>query len=645
MAPTQIWLVLFLAVGGHSPGPIVGLIGMTLLPALNAGLYFFECRIIPAFVFSLCMAPLCAGLTGALQFGLHLDPSVAVLAPALVTMPLAGLAASTSRSRKEGLEPGLLAASGVGVLLGLLTAFLLLRSVNLRLSMHGLLHASITYRIIGGGIPPDNPFFAGQKLVYSWFFHSGAAAMSVQAHLSPLFSFAWINILTAAAVPPCLYLLGRAIGLTTGCAVLGSLIGTFALHPLGPLFFIFREPGVTFGDIEGGLSPGFLVRFLAIGFDLRLASPLTKFWNVSSFSSGIALFLMGLTSLIWAGRGSIRSLLALAVSAAGLLLINPLVGLCFFAAAWAASFAWFRKGVRGRMLRITAALAAAGAASLPYLLGMTGGSQGTAFFGIAFTPLHFLGIALAAGPVLLFAFFGAYSMACQGNREGIALTLFILFLVAMAVCVAFPEENEYKIIRLLVFPAGVLAAAPASRFLKRLRLHGALTALLAAAVLLPNRAIAYAVYLAGNEFKPPLDDRGFQITRTGPGNALGEAYRILREETPADAVVVVNPEDHEKAIGGPFQGDEVPSLGRRVLYTGHDFYLTERCPGFADRLERVEALFGGRGGPLPEPVDGRPLYFLIRGDTVPHPLVSPSYETVYQGRNCALFRLKKKSGP
>jgi hypothetical protein len=221
----------------------------------------------------------------------------------------------------------------------------------------------------------------------------------------------------------------------------------------------------------------------------------------------------------------------------------------------------------------------------------------------------------------------------------VRLAVFTLVLLGMGLVMHFPEGNEYKIVRLLLLPAGVLAGAPLVAFFRRLRLHAALSVLVAALFLLPGNGMALWAYLSTARAKVPIREEGERILLTDSRDDRKEAYRILRDETPGDAVVVVNPEDRIRSVGGYMQGDEVPALARRPLYTGYAFYLTERHPGFEDRLERSSALFQGRDGPLPRPVEGRPLYVLVRSDTVPARLEGPGFEAVFKGRGCALYRV------
>ena len=228
-------------------------------------------------------------------------------------------------------------------------------------------------------------------------------------------------------------------------------------------------------------------------------------------------------------------------------------------------------------------------------------------------------------------------MIRQKNQGALWLSLFCLCLVLMALLVSFPFDNEYKIIRLLIFPCGLLAAPAAVDYLKRLRMPGFLIVGIAGLALLPSTVMAWVIYRCAVDSPVPIQENGLQLEVTAEDPERREVYRILREETPPDAVVVVDPRDRHLALGGKMQGDEVPALARRVLYTGHNFYLTDRCPGFPDRLERTARLFLEQEGSLPEPIGERPLYILVRSDQIPARLEKPPYQPLYRSGTMALF--------
>jgi hypothetical protein len=648
MILTQIWAIIYL-IGVPQPflEPFV-LLGITLLPGLNTALLLCGRRWAASLAAGLCLAPLFAGVTGYFLCVAKTGPAWAILAPALLTMPLAALAAFIPKrsTRDKHSDWGLGAAFGISLVLVLACAYLLLFSVRIRLSTHGLLHSAIVYQVIDTGVPPQNPYFAGQPLIYYWFYHLAAAGASLAAGLSPLMAFSFMNLLAAAAVAPCLYLIGRAFRLLPGIALFGTVIALLALNPLGPIIFLLREHNVTLEDVAAGIFPGHLVQGLALyfdsfSFDLRLASPLTKFWNVSSFPQGIALFLLGLLASLSPVRPAWRYVLFLFIPCIGLMLINPLAGASLIAPLGLAALAWRRKGERLRLVLILITLAAAGLASIPYLLSMTAEGQGESLARLAPSLASFLGLILAAGPVLLFACFGIVRLFGQVNRPALHLTFFCLCLTVMALLVDLPMDNQYKFIRLLLFPAGLLAAPAAWEFLCRMRIPRPAAMLLALTFLLPCTVMAFVIYLYGTHAEVPLDDRGVQIEITADDPVRREAYRILREDTPLDAVVVVDIKDRMSALGGKMQGDEVPALARRPLYTGHRFYLTERSPGFQDRVERTARLFLNREGPVPEPLEDRPLYVLVRSDQIPELLQRSRYEEIYRRDAMALFRYRR----
>ncbi|MBU0755803.1 MAG: DUF2298 domain-containing protein [Planctomycetes bacterium] len=645
MAFTQIWVLLcFLDLPRPFDSALV-MTGMALLPGFNAALLFFQCRWTHALIAALCFAPLFCGLSGFFMISCGLSSLIALLVPALLTMPLAGAAVFTRPPDQGKTENGLLIALGIGALLVVFSAVLLFASVQLRLSSHGLLHSAIVYSLIDTGIPLENPFFAGRPLIYYWYYHLAAAGLSLAAGKSPLIAFSFLNLPAVAAVVPCLYLAGRAVKLSQWMALFGALIGLLALNPLGPLFFLLRDPSVTLKQIEAGtVLPGQMAQALTLGFDLRLGSSLTKFWNVSSFPQGIALFLFGLYASLSSTRPRWRFGLMVFFPAFALMLVNPLVGFSFFAALTVASLAWLGRENRSRLWLITLTLAVAGALSLPYLLSITGGSGGEALVRIKPALVPFLGVVLAAGPVLLFAAFGALRQVRQKNQGAVHLALFCFSLLIMALLLSFPTENEYKFIRLLIFPCGLLAAPAALDYLKRLPIPKFAAVLLAGALLVPGTVMVWIFYFSAIKATIPLDDDSVQLEVGFKDPDKREVYRFLREETPRNAVVVVHPQDRNYSMGGNMQGDEVPALARRPLYTGHRFYLTDQYPEFPDRMERTARLFLNEDGSLPIPVDGRPLYVLVRSEEIPSVLKTPDYEEVFRKGSMALFLYRKTGG-
>ena len=681
LAPTLCGIALYLAAGSPELRSNVILAGGALIPAVNLGLLLAAGRIPRGLVYGLALSPLTAGAGGGLAaiFGMTPERAVITLALGSVLLAVTGvLAGRKSAGSPEGpdrigdagseSDPGLAIALGMGLLAAAGTAWMLFDSVSLRTSWHGLLHASIAYRILDHGLPPENPFFAGEPLIYYWFYHLGGGHLAAAAGRSPLFGFALLNVLALSALFPALYLTGRSAGLKTGAALLGCALGALALNPLGPVLFWLNGPEIALADIAGGRPPGNYLAHFCMGFDFRLASPLTKFWNVSSFAPTLPLFALGLHALLRTRTRPLAGGALIAATLFAMLAVNPLTGAVFAACAGAGLLVWLTAGNPRASLGLAGGLAVACLAAAPLLLSALGGeggtegsgtegllpiggaaanadgraglsaaSEGGGLFAVGLSTAALLGLILAAGPVLIPALFGAVRALKKRSVEGATLGVTCLVLAAGAALLSLPEGNQYKLIRLLTLPAGVLAAGPALTFARRLRLPAFVPIALLAIVILPNSLMALAVYLSAAQAPMPLNDTGPDIVLTDSARPSASVYQFLREETPPDAVVVVHPDDRLRGVAGFMQGDEVPSLARRAIYTGHDFYLTNRHPGLHDRLTRVTTLFAGGEGPFPEPVDDRPLYVLLRRGDTPRALEGPGWEQVFRSGECRVF--------
>ena len=67
-------------------------------------------------------------------------------------------------------------------------------------SIHGLIHASMAYHLMGSELPPDNPFFAGVPIHYPWAFHAAVALVSSVLQVTPSWVFAAGNLISAGLI-------------------------------------------------------------------------------------------------------------------------------------------------------------------------------------------------------------------------------------------------------------------------------------------------------------------------------------------------------------------------------------------------------------------------------------------------------------
>lgn len=137
-------------------------------------------------------------------------------------------------------------------------------------SAHGLLHAAIAERFrtgIGAGFPPENPYFAGERLPYYWAFQWAGAKLSMLLGTDPLHAF---ELLVLAGLLG-LVLAGAALGRSLyGSTAAGLGIAGFVLAgalPQGWLVLLARLPSWGMPADDGGYLWGIvhpLVRMMRV---------------------------------------------------------------------------------------------------------------------------------------------------------------------------------------------------------------------------------------------------------------------------------------------------------------------------------------------------------------------------------------------
>ncbi len=108
------------------------------------------------------------------------------------------------------------------------------------IGFHGLTHTAITYSVLDGDLPPDNPLAAGLPLPYYWVYHVMLAGVVHVTGFPPVVAAETINLLVAVCLTLVLIGLGRwLVGRPSG-ALLGLAIALFGVNPLGPLLLLYR---------------------------------------------------------------------------------------------------------------------------------------------------------------------------------------------------------------------------------------------------------------------------------------------------------------------------------------------------------------------------------------------------------------------
>jgi len=164
-----------------------------------------------------------------------------------------------------------------------------------RLASDAWFHAAVVHEMARGGIPPQDPYFAGFKLQYFWFYHSAVLALREAGGIAPPEAMALLNIVAVFLCVPAAARIGRALGFSRAAGAWGGVLFLLGMGGLSWFFMPTKLVTVFIGDVRGSEA-------LAQIFHLRAWSPegtahLAEFLNSSSFL--LRKFLIG-TAMSWA---------------------------------------------------------------------------------------------------------------------------------------------------------------------------------------------------------------------------------------------------------------------------------------------------------------------------------------------------------
>jgi len=451
----------------------------------------------------------------------------------------------------------------------------------------GWFHAAVARQLAARPAPPEDPYFAGLRLLYFWGADLGAAAWLVLApRLAVWTPFVAFNVAAALAVVLTVGAHARRMGAAARGVALAAALATLAYAPCCWLRVAAR---VAFGAVTGWAE---LRRTVASGLDpllVVLGRGLThvsmvffgdKFLVLTQFGLGLALFLLAVLALEdLAERVAVRAGLRAALLVAAALFVHTVVGYAIVLVA-AVSVVWT---FAGRPRSAWTFALAAGAATLgalivlsPYLLETARGKRDALHPGFSMPALATLFLSGACYVLPGVPWLGARLRAEPRARFTAAAVLVALVL---ALVLRLPQNNQSKFLNLAFLALAAPAASGLQEAWRRLpRLaHAWAVAALAVAVLPTSALLAWG---AGSEREPA----GGAIGSPSPDAAA--AMRWAREHTPADAAFC--------DLGG---GRELLALaGRSVLWAGRE---GERDWGYAPaalqaRRELVGALVHGR---------------------------------------------------
>ncbi|MHC4377877.1 MAG: hypothetical protein ACYS26_14860 [Planctomycetota bacterium] len=499
----------------------------------------------------------------------------------------------------------LCAAGGLALALGL--GSVVFAGSAVRVSHHGLLHASI---LLGTerALPPGNPWMGGEPLAYYWMWHAYAGHVGRALSLAPTQALALTNVWALLWMPLSLALALAPIARCGKREVFGAFLGLFALNAWGGWRWLLasgaefarpEEPGALLGALRGQLVP---VHEGALVFDPRLAFGLSKFFNLSSYPAALGL----LVGAWFAWAHALRHARAPWVGLAALLfgacaLINPLVGLPAIALALTSGLLF--PGRAGTRVDLGLPLLLSAVPGVAWYLSasrhLTGAGMSFDWAALAPGSGAWLGVLVPIGLLLPGALIGI-AARLREERPNRSLTLFLgsqaLAFAGAALVLQLPYENQYKFVRLAAVPLGLLSGLGLVDAWNRggpLRgVAGAYGLFLCAGIAL-SQAFGVQAYRHLARFELPLvETAGALAPKPEPRSAaqveLAELYARLRDnrelhaEGPLLMVDVLDPE------GGPWWGSSVDS-GRPWKFTqagnlqGHEAAAFSGLDLFVDR--------------------------------------------------------------
>jgi hypothetical protein len=606
---------------------------------------------------ALALSPVITGLV--LSIGLWLGGSALLCSRILllVCMLLAAFSLRRCGSESPSDASRFTSAGWPTLLLALLItatcAAPLVSSPKVRTSVHGFLHAAILYRTVDAGVPPENPFYAGEPLRYYWVYHVGCAALCELGSLEPVAAFTVSNMAVLLALLLALGAMGSALFGSRRAGLLAVWLGFFGLNPLGAGHYLLRAEGSWVSTlsrqlqpVQNGKPPLQFLRHLSLGEEHRITATLTKFMNVSSFPAALALsvlsclLVMRVLSTQKRGDG-VLVLFALL----GTTLLSPLTGLTLSLILGGTLVIRTWGGHQGGGAALVW-VAASVVLSLPWLWGagaFTGEGKSIGF-GPSWEKLQ--DTLYYLGPLLLLGLPGV-RVARQGRTGGIFSVG--LGLAILGVVLAAAVGNEYKLVRMAAPLLGVVAGGSLALCSQR-GAAGTVLATITALAFLPTNALAYAAYHVHCKAPLPYRSQGSTLyfeARDLPG---GEMYRWVQDHSPPDAILLTHPERRQRNIAGNKQGDEAAVLARRPIYSDIKFYLTSHEADFAERQELLRRVFAGERLLVEQRERllelGRPIYLLVHAgdrrkaaqleDTLD---ADPHWSLVRRDGRAALFEL------
>lgn len=546
-----------------------------------------------------------------------------------------------------------------------------LGSVRVQISHHGFFHSAYVYQVLAGHVPPENVTLPGHPSNTYWPYHALLAALVVLLDVPAPLASALLNLVLLAGTLAWAAALVRELYGPPPWRGSGGLLALFAVfggNLLGAAYWLLR---VAIGAPAGA-------RGMVLLGDVRLGTLLAKFANYTGAALGVYFFVLGLLVAVRLLRGRARGfeLLAGGVALIGAFALHAITGF-FMVVAFvpAAVLAWLGsrpRDARGfqaelsELARSAAALAGTPAArrglaagvlalvvlGLPVLLFVaSASSEFPEPPRLGLPDAYALSILAVSWPLLPYFVLGTRSGLRRRDAGVLFLALVCLGGYALASVLSISGRNEYKFIYLASIGLCLVALSPIQDALRG-EARGArrLGRGLAAACLL--LACANVALFGATQLKSPsFRDRTFRyegahvvaapapLVQPGTGLEYADLFAWVRENTPADTVVVVPLLLRDKST--------LYVLSERVPYAVDGLHYNRGLPDYAPRVALLETLYAPTSTAeerraalraIAASLPGRPLVLVL-----PHRIgarfdpTAAGFVRLHRGRRASLF--------
>jgi hypothetical protein len=519
----------------------------------------------------------------------------------------------------------------------------------------GWFHAAVTLQILEQGLPPEDPFFAGLRLLYFWGYHLWAALWLALAPAMAVWTpMVALNVTGAIGAVLGACLIARRLGARRRGVGMTALLTVFGYAPFSWLLFLMR----AFAGQDRGLDEARRLLDRGLGPIVIALNPETlhtsmvffgdKFFILTPLGLGLAVFAALLVAFIdFAARPDLRKAAALMLLQCSALFIHSVVGwaTALVAGAWWWWALWRSRrreemALRGALLPLLGVFLGAALLMLPYLAATTLGKQQGLRWGMSSWAVAAW---LAGGGLLVPP--GVAWLARHARRTGAARELLGVgvILSAAGLFLGLPGNNQVKFFNLLFLAMAPPAALAWIGLQDRLapRWRGLVPALLVLAM-----APTTALCLFGLVTESGQTARFWQRPST-QWEHRGLAW--AREHTLRDAVFI----DRTLTL------DMTVHAARSTLWGGTDWAGNWGYPPAALTLRRQGVAELGRGDPPAPAVRafldglGREVIVMARrlpsrdADSLFRPVpprpfpwrnLPPGFRLLYQNPDVALYR-------